>query len=87
MLGTSRGTPPSVRSPAGYVVPTACGPSDEVVGEVIVTLTKTGIAGGRLRGLRLTYESNGRLQQMAVDFRFSLCGTAPPAPRCRATEA
>ncbi len=66
--------PPNAREPAGYLVPTACrGPR---VGEIMVTMVKTGPEGGYVRGLEVTYRWEGRLHRFVIPWEFGLCGTA-----------
>lgn len=78
LVGGEPGPSPSnAQQPAGYLVPTACrgGPGTKV-GEVLMTMTKTGPAGGMLQGLRVTYRWDGRLHEFVIPWTFGLCGTA-----------
>jgi hypothetical protein len=79
MVGIHRGTPTGVRSPRGYEVPTSCSSSKDPVGEIVVTLTKTGDAGGMLDGLRVTYEVAAEEHVFDLQFGFALCGTGKDA--------
>ena len=75
MIGIEKSIPRDVRSPAGYRVPTPCDGTTRRVGEVVVTLTKTGAGGGSLQGLRITYRADGSTYATDVAFSFFLCGT------------
>jgi hypothetical protein len=75
MIGTFPGLPKGLRPAAGYVVPSTCEDTTDPVGEVVVTLTKTGEAGGRMEGLRVSYAADRGLHVFDIGFSFELCGT------------
>jgi hypothetical protein len=75
MVGLSPGVPAGLRSPPGYEVPTSCDSSSDPVGEVVVTLAKTGPRGGSLDGLLLEYQVDGQLHRFELRFGVGLCGT------------
>jgi hypothetical protein len=83
MVGIMEGAPSGLRTPAEYSVPTSCASAADPVGEIVVTLMKTGDAGGGLDGLRLTYDVDGQLHTFRVPFQFQLCGTDKRVDRCR----
>lgn len=75
MVGLSSDIPAGLRPPRGYEVPTSCDSPSDPVGEVVVTLTKTGLRGGTLDGLLVRYETEGRFHEFELGFNVSLCGT------------
>lgn len=75
MVGLSPGVPAGLRPPRGYAVPTSCDSPSDPVGEVVVTLTKTGARGGALDGLLVGYRADGRVHEFELRFGVSLCGT------------
>jgi hypothetical protein len=76
ILGAMHGSPDGVRDPRGYLVPNTCpGEPDSEVGEIVMTLTKTGPEGGGIDGLLVTYEWDGHEHQYMVPVGFGLCGT------------
>lgn len=82
VFATYRGVPARVGPVRGFVVPTACAPEDDRVGEILVTLTKTGPGGGALDGLRVTYVVDGEERVTLFRFHFGLCGTAGFSDPC-----
>ena len=84
MIGSYRGIPPGLRAPRGYRVPSTCESPEDPVGEVVVTLRKTGEGGGRLKDLRVKYQADGVPHDFVIHFELGLCGTGDSAPPCRA---
>lgn len=83
LVGTMRGVPDGLQSPDGFRVVTTCPDSRAPVGEIVVTMTKTGAEGGSLDDLRLLYSANGVVHQLTLRFHFGLCGTGRRAVPCR----
>lgn len=65
------GAPDGLQAPKGYVVPTRCA-NDDPVGEVVVTMTKTGPEGGSLDGLRASYVVDDEEHVFDIGFHFGL---------------
>jgi hypothetical protein len=84
MVGTMVGRPAGLRPAAGYRVPTTCASMEEPVGEVVVTLEKTGQSGGGLNGLDVRYVAGDQLHVAKVAFGFALCGTDRRVSKCEA---
>lgn len=82
LVGSMKGIPEGIRTPAGFQVETTCPNSKSPVGEIVVTLTKVGPEGGTLRGLRLEYEADGKAHELVLDFHFGICGTGDFADSC-----
>lgn len=82
MVGIMSGIPDGLRRPSGYRVPTSCDSPADPVGEVVVTLSKTGRAGGALKGLKLAYDVGDEVHVFRVPFEFQLCGTDDRVPDC-----
>jgi hypothetical protein len=83
LVGTMRGAPDDLQPAAGFQVPTDCPNSRALLGEIVVTLTKTGPEGGRLEGLRIVYIANGETHELTLPFHFGLCGTGDFAVPCK----
>jgi hypothetical protein len=83
LVGTMPGAPANLQPPAGFRVPTDCPNSRALLGEIVVTLTKTGPEGGSLEGLRVIYTSNGETHEVTLSFHFGLCGTGDFAVPCK----
>jgi hypothetical protein len=82
MIGTLPGVPPGLSRPAGFVATSTCpGPRRPVL-EIVVTLTKTGPAGGALDGLRIEYTEDSVPHELTIRFHYGLCGTGQYAVRC-----
>lgn len=82
-FATYLGVPARVGPIRGFIVPTACTPDDRQIGEIVVTLTKTGPGGGALDGLRVTYEVEGEERVTLFRYHFGLCGTAGFSDPCQ----
>lgn len=82
LVGTMPGTPKGLRSPRGFHVVTTCPTSAAPVGELVVTLTKTGPEGGSLDGLRILYDADGQTHELTIQFHFGLCGSGQFAVPC-----
>lgn len=80
LVGTMRGVPRGLREPAGFVVATTCAAG--TVGEIVVTLTKTGRRGGGLDGLRVDYEMDSAPHELVMRFLYGLCGAGSSAAIC-----
>ena len=83
LVGTMPGTPAGLQSPGGFLVESTCPNTRAPVGEIVVTMTKTGPQGGSLDGLRVVYTANGRTHQLTLGFHFGLCGGGSFAVPCR----
>jgi hypothetical protein len=83
LVSTMPGAPKNLRPAAGFRVPTDCPNSRALLGEIVVTLTKTGPEGGTLEGLRVTYTANGETPEVTLSFHFGLCGTGDFAVPCK----
>lgn len=83
LVGTMPGAPKNLQPAAGFRVPTDCPNSQALLGEIVVTLTKTGPEGGSLDGLRVVYSANGETHELTLPFRFGLCGTGDFAVPCK----
>jgi hypothetical protein len=85
LVGTRPGVPNGLHDPAGFTVVTTCPSPKAPVGEIVVTLTKTGPKGGALDGLKVDYEDNSELHELVINFHYGLCGTGEFAVPCRGT--
>ncbi|GIV01136.1 MAG: hypothetical protein KatS3mg014_2751 [Actinomycetota bacterium] len=74
IIGAMRGVPSGLHGPDGWVVRTGC-LYPEPVTEAVVTLTKTGPAGGGIRGIVVTYGWDGQLHRFTIPVEFGICGT------------
>jgi hypothetical protein len=83
LVGTMPGAPKNLRPAAGFQVPTDCPNSRALLGEIVVTMTKTGPEGGSLDGLRVVYMANGETHELTLTFHFGLCGTGDFAAPCK----
>ena len=83
LVATMPGTPDNLRPAAGFRVPTDCPNTQALVGEIVVTLTKTGPEGGSLEGLRIAYTTDGETHELTLPFHFGLCGTGDFAAPCK----
>jgi hypothetical protein len=83
LVATMPGTPENLQPAAGFQVPTDCPSSRALLGEIVVTLTKTGPEGGSLDGLRVIYMANGETHELTLSFHFGLCGTGDSAVPCK----
>jgi hypothetical protein len=82
LVGTTRGIPGGLQPPAGFRVETTCPNHQAPVGEIVVTLTKTGPQGGGMDGLRIRYKDDEETHELTVGFHFGLCGTGRFAVPC-----
>jgi hypothetical protein len=82
LVGTMPGKPSDLQPPQGFHVATTCPNVRAPVGELVVTLTKTGPVGGTLDGLRVRYTADGQLHELILSFFFGLCGTGPDTKPC-----
>lgn len=80
LVGLAHGIPDGVESPQNFLVPTTCEDTSEPVGEVVVTLKKTGDEGGQINGLTVTYTVDGEEHAFVIQFQFGLCGTPTTCP-------
>jgi hypothetical protein len=83
LVGTMPGAPDNLQPAAGFRVPTDCPNTQAPVGEIVVTLTKTGPEGGSFDGLRVLYKANGEAHELTLSFHFGLCGTGDAAVPCK----
>jgi hypothetical protein len=83
LVATMPGAPGNLQSPAGFEVPTDGPNSQALLGEIVVTLTKTGPEGGSLDGLRVVYTADGETHELTLTFHFGLCGTGDFAVPCK----
>jgi hypothetical protein len=84
LVGTMRGVPDGLHDPVGFTVDTTCPSLTALVGEIVVTLTKTGSEGGALDGLRVDYKENTKPHELVINFHFGLCGTGESSTPCAA---
>lgn len=82
LVATMPGAPEDLQPAAGFRVPTDCPNSRALVGEIVVTLTKTGPEGGSVDGLRVVYMANGETHELSLPLHFGLCGTGDFAVHC-----
>lgn len=83
LVATTPGVPAGLQSPDGFRVVTTCPNSRAPVGEIVVTLTKTGPEGGGMDGLRVIYTAMGETHEVTLSFHFGLCGTGDFAVPCK----
>jgi hypothetical protein len=81
-VGTAPGFPAGLEPPDGFQVTTTCTGEDPLIGEIVTTLTKTGVQGGSLDDLRVVYIWDGETHEVRFGFHFGLCGTGPFAVPC-----
>jgi hypothetical protein len=77
MVGLHPGVPSGLLAPRDFFVDTSCPSSNDPVGEIVVTLRKTGDAGGMLDDLLVTYRADGETHRVRLAFGFALCGPRP----------
>jgi hypothetical protein len=77
MVGLHPGVPAGLQTPRDFLVDTSCPSPNDPVGEIVVTLRKTGSAGGMLDDLLVTYRAEGETHRVRLVFGFALCGTRP----------